>query len=275
MTKATSALVRACHPEPTLAVVSGLTALAIIVGHDARGVVLVALTLLANQLSIGWGNDWIDADRDARAGRRDKPVPAGEISARAVGVAALIAGVASIPLAFLAGPAAGLLNLLGLACGWGYNFWLKSTPLSVLPYTVAFGALPAFVVLGLPGSPAPPPWLVVTGALLGSGAHFANVIPDLADDAATGIRGLPHRLGDTRSAIAAAVLLAAVSAVLAIGPPGPPGMVGIATLVIAVVVLGIGLWRGRRPGSRAPFRAVLVVALLDIALLLISGASLR
>ena len=35
----------------------------------------------------------------------------------------------------------------------------------------------------------------VAGALLGVGAHLVNALPDLADDEATGVRGLPHRLG--------------------------------------------------------------------------------
>ena len=268
------ALVRACHPEPTLAVTAGLTALAATTGRDATGIVLVALAILSGQLSIGWGNDWFDADRDIRAARPDKPIAAGQISAGAVGVAALIAVVATVPLSLLSGWLAGSMNLLGVACGWAYNTWLKSTAFSVLPYAVAFGTAPAFVVLGLPGTPAPPAWLLATGALLGSGAHFANVIPDLDDDAATGIRGLPHRLGAAGSALAAALLLGLASAVLAFGPPGPPGVAGVATLAVVVVVLGAGLTLGRRPGSRAPFRAVLVVALIDVTLLLFSGTTL-
>ena len=39
-------------------------------------------------------------------------------------------------------------------------------------------------------------------AALGSAAHFVNVLPDLADDAATGVHGLPHRLGPLASRIA-------------------------------------------------------------------------
>ncbi|NED56002.1 hypothetical protein G3I24_34620, partial [Micromonospora aurantiaca] len=65
---------------------------------------------------------------------------------------------------------------LGLVSALLYNRPLKSTPVSVLPYAVSFGALPAFVVLALPGSPVPPAWLVAAAALLGAGAHFANVL---------------------------------------------------------------------------------------------------
>ena len=54
----------------------------------------------------------------------------------------------------------------------------------------------------------------------GAGAHFANVLPDLDDDARTGVRGLPHRLGAARSAVAAAGLLLAATVTLVFGPPG-------------------------------------------------------
>ena len=44
----------------------------------------------------------------------------------------------------------------------------------------------------------PPAWMMATGAVLGVGAHLLNALPDLADDDATGVRGLPQRLGAGR-----------------------------------------------------------------------------
>jgi 4-hydroxybenzoate polyprenyltransferase len=142
-----------------------------------------------------------------------------------------------------------------------------------VPYLVAFGLLPAFVVVALPDHPTPPAWLVAAGALLGGGAHFANVLPDLADDAATGVRGLPHRLGAGWSQIAAGVLLLAATLTLVFGPAGPPSWVGIAAAVAAVVVLPLGWYAARRATGRpvAMFRAVIVVALIDVILLVSSG----
>jgi 4-hydroxybenzoate polyprenyltransferase len=118
-------------------------------------------------------------------------------------------------------------------------------------------------------------WLVAAGALLGSGAHFANVLPDLDDDLRTGVRGLPHRIGPAGSRIVAATLLLAATAVLAFGPPGPVGPFGAAAVAVAVLVGVGGLVLGRQPGSRAAFRAVLLVAAIDVLLLLISGAEVR
>ena len=126
---------------------------------------------------------------------------------------------------------------------WAYNLRIKSTVLSVVPYVIAFGLLPAFVTLGLPGAPWPPWWAITAGALLGAGAHFANVVPDIADDLATGVRGLPQRLGRETSSRLAAVLLLAASLVLVFGP-GHVGPVAGAGLAIATVLAG----SGRDPG---------------------------
>jgi 4-hydroxybenzoate polyprenyltransferase len=272
------ALVRACHPEPTVAVTLMITGLALTTGRDARGVLLVAAAVLAGQLSIGWLNDALDARRDAAAGRVDKPVARGEVSARTVGAAAGVAVLACVPLSLASGLAAGAVHLVAVAAGWAYDLGVKSTVLSVLPYLVAFGMLPVFVVLGRPGAASPwwlaaPWWLPVAGALLGAGAHFANVLPDLDDDAATGVRGLPHRLGATVSRIAAATLLFTATVVLAIAAP-LPGAITWAVPVLAMLLLAAGFRAGRTAGSRAPFRAVIGVALLAVLLLLASGAAL-
>ena len=44
--------------------------------------------------------------------------------------------------------------------------------------------------------------------------------------------------------------------------------------VLAALVLAVGFRAGRRPGSRAPFRAVLVVAVIAVALLVAAGPSI-
>ena len=179
-----------------------------------------------------------------------------------------------MPLSLLSGLVPGMLHIAAVASAWSYNLRLKSTPVSVLPYAVSFGLLPAFVVAGLPGHPPPPAWLVAAGALLGCGAHFANVLPDLADDLGTGVCGLPHRLGPSVSRITAATLLVTASAVVALGPPGGFAPVGVATVAVSAVVAVGGLWLGRRPGSRAAFLAVLVLAMADVVLLLAAGRGL-
>ena len=57
------ALLSACHPGPTAVVTVVSTGLAFSVGLPLSTILLVAATILANQLSIGWSNDAIDAAR--------------------------------------------------------------------------------------------------------------------------------------------------------------------------------------------------------------------
>jgi 4-hydroxybenzoate polyprenyltransferase len=266
-------LARSCHPEPTAAVTLMVTALAVTAGRSAAGVVFVGLAVLTGQLSIGWLNDALDAARDKAVGRTDKPVVAGAVSARTVQAAALVAGLACVPLSLASGLVAGGVHLVAVAAGWAYDLGLKSTAVSVLPYVVCFGLLPAFVVLGLPGTPVPPWWLPLGGALLGAGAHFANVLPDLDDDATTGVHGLPHRLGAAGSRMAAAGLMLAATVVLAFGAPVAPWLAW-SVPVVAALVLAVGFRAGRSRGSRAPFRAVLVVAAIAVALLVAAGPAI-
>ncbi|GAA0544861.1 UbiA family prenyltransferase [Paractinoplanes ferrugineus] len=267
------ALIKASHPEPGGAVTLALTLLAVGAGHRGWAIPGIFLAVGATQLSVGWVNDWLDAPRDQLAGRRDKPIPAGAVSRRTVGIAGLIASLAvpltAVPFGWWPTVILTVVGVFALLYDWP----LKSTVFSVVPYLVAFGLLPAFVITALPGHPAPPVWLVPAGALLGGGAHFANVLPDLDDDAATGIQGLPHRLGAAGSAAAAAFLLLGATLTLVFGPPGPPSWPGWAAAAAAVVVLPIGWYVNQRaPGRRVGmFRAVIVVALIDVLLLIFSG----
>ncbi|MFR9776648.1 UbiA family prenyltransferase [Micromonospora sp. MS34] len=269
-------LLKASHPEPAAAVTVVAGLLAAGVGHRPAGVAAVVGTVLASQLAVGWSNDLIDADRDAIVGRTDKPAATGQVGRRTLGAGVGIAVVATVLIALTATRPAAWCALLGLLSALLYNWPLKSTPVSVLPYAVSFGTLPAFVVLALPGAPAPPAWLVIAAACLGAGAHFANVLPDLADDARTGVRGLPHRLGPTGSRVAAAGLLLTATVTLVVGPPGPPSRAGLAAVAAAVLVPAAGWYAGRaatRAGARpvAAFRAVMLVALIDVALLVANG----
>jgi 4-hydroxybenzoate polyprenyltransferase len=253
VTRTVVALIRSCHPEPS-----------------APGVIAVGAAVLAGQLSVGWHNDWLDADRDRAASRSDKPVAVGAVTRRVVGRAAGTALVASVPLSLLSGWRAALAHVTAIALAWAYNGRLKSTVASFVPYALAFPLLVAFVSLGLRGAPWPPWWGLVTAALLGCGAHLVNVAPDIDDDVAAGVTGLPHRLGYRRSIDGAAVLLLAATVVVVAGP-GHPGVGALLALIAAVAVIGGAVAFGRRPGSRLLFRGAMVVALIDVATLVARG----
>jgi 4-hydroxybenzoate polyprenyltransferase len=256
------ALLGACHPGPALAVTVLAGLLAGAVGLGPGGVTLVVAAVLAGQLSIGWSNDLIDLARDRAVGRGDKPLVDGRVSERSVRVACGVALVATVPLSLACGWLAGLVHLVCVAAGWSYNLGVKATPWSWLPYAVAFGGLPAFISLTENPDQLPPLWMSLAGALLGVGAHFVNVLPDLADDAATGVRGLPHRLGARWSPVVAAAVLVAAAVVIVVGAP-VTGVVAVVALVVTAGLAAIALLaRGR-----TPFRAAIAMALVDVAML--------
>jgi 4-hydroxybenzoate polyprenyltransferase len=262
-------LVLACHPGPTIAVTTLVTLVAWSAGRNTTGCVLVAAAILTGQLSVGWSNDAIDALRDASVARSDKPIVAGLVTRRTVWRSAWIAAAACVPLSLASGLLAGVVHLVTVAMAWTYNLGLKSTAISWLPYAVAFGLLPSFVTLGTPPNHAWAPWWAMAAtALLGVGAHLANVVPDLADDLATGIRGWPQRLGSA-ARLVAPLPLAIASTLLAIAPAGPVGLAGwIVLAVVAVLLAVIVVWR------EAPFLVTIGVAAISIVLLVLRGDSL-
>ena len=271
---AVAALVTACHPGPTAVVTAMAVALAVGVGRGPAGALAVGAAVLAGQLTIGWANDAVDASRDRAAGRTDKPVARGDVSATTVGRAAWVSGVACVPLSYLSGPAAGSVHLVVVASGLAYDLRLKATWWSWAPYAVAFGLLPGFVTLGLPEPAWPAGWVTLTAALLGVGAHFVNTLPDLADDLSQGVRGLPQRVGAPWSRRIAAALLLAATATLAVGPAGPPGRAAWSLVALGVVVIAAALaWPWPR-GSRAPFHLVASLALVDVLVLVGQAAHL-
>ncbi len=264
-------LIRSSHPEPVCAVAGGVTVLAYVAGRGAAGTALVGLAVLSGQLSIGWSNDYLDRRTDRAAARRDKPLAVGSIPPRLVAAAAAGAVICCIPLSLASGWRAGLAGLTTVAAGWSYNLGLKRTRWSPLPFIPGFGLFPAFVTLGLPGHPWPAWWATTAGALLGLGAHFANVLPDLPADLATGVLGLPQRLGGRLSRLAAGAFLGAATAVLALGPGDLDG-IGIAGLAAAVAVIAagvVGAVAGPRhqTGRILTMLAVITAGLLDVALL--------
>ncbi|MEU4406900.1 UbiA family prenyltransferase [Streptosporangium sp. NPDC023963] len=266
-------LLLACHPGPTVAVTVLVTALAVASGRDAAGCALVAAAVLAGQLSIGWCNDAVDAARDAAAGRAGKPAASGAVGVRTVWVAALAALALCVPLSLASGPAAGAVHLAGVAAAWAYDLGLKATALSWLPYAVGFGSLPGFVTLGLPGHPWPAWWAVTAAALLGCGAHLANVLPDIPADLAGGVRGWPQRLGTARVRLLIPLPLLAATILLVLGPPEPPGAGSWAALAVAGAFTAGGLALGRG-SSRVPFVMAIAVAAVDVVLLLARGTAI-
>lgn len=259
-------LLRASHPGPTVAV-TGLTALlAVAAGHSLGRGLLVTCAVASGQLSIGWSNDLLDTARDTAVTRSDKPLASGAVTTTAVRRATGAALGCCVVLSLGCGWAAGLVHLLlGVGSGWAYNLGLKTTRWSAAPYAVAFGALPAVVSLALVPPRLPPLWLICAGALLGVGAHLLNALPDLADDALTGVHGLPQRLGARKVQVVAPLVLLVASVITVFGPPGhPPAWAWLMLLGCTALAMITVLARGR-----GPFLAAIGIAALDVVTLVI------
>jgi 4-hydroxybenzoate polyprenyltransferase len=264
----------ATHLGPTVAVTTVATLLGVAAGVPPGRLVVLFVAVLAGQASIGWSNDWLDADRDRAVARADKPVVQGAVRPASLRSAALAAAAVAVVLSLVLGPVPGGLLLVLVGSGWAYNAGLKRTVASGLPYLTGFGALPAGVVAAAPGTPSAPWWLVGAGAALGGAAHLANVAPDLEEDLATGVRGLPHRLGAPASAVLGAALLGGASLVLVFGPSGPPTAAGWVGLAVAAPGILLASLAGTRRFRRAAFPAVMILTVLDVALLIAGGASI-
>ena len=263
---AAGGLIRAAHIEPTVVVTALAAFLALAEGLGPSRLMLVAAAVFAGQVVIGWSNDLLDMARDTAVRRRDTPLATGEVTTRAVAVALGAAAVAVVGLSAALGWRSALVHLvLVVGSGLAYNLGLKATAWSLLAYVVAFGSLPAVVTLAASGPRLPAVWLIAAGAALGAAAHFLNTLPDLADDASTGIRGLPHRIGGPRSQVVATVLLLAASVVAVLGPPGAPPAIAWAALALAAV-LAAGALTG---SGHTPFRCGLAIAGVDVLLLVL------
>ena len=207
-------LARASHFGPTVLVTTLSLFFAQLFWWEGPSMV-IALGVFCGQLVVGWSNDLIDYQDDLSHQRQNKPLVAGLITAallkRLLRVALVLAVVINLfgPLGFVGG------GLSLFAIGWAvaYNFYFKFTIFSWLPFALAFGALPSCMALSK--DVTPPVWMWLGGALLGTAAHFINVIKDMKEDHISGIKGLPQRCG-TKASIVIAVLLIAAAVLLLI-----------------------------------------------------------
>ena len=200
-------LLKASHFGPTLLVTAIAWFFAAHYWWEGPAYV-IAFGVFTGQLVVGWSNDLYDYADDLKHNRVNKPLVAGSITAVYLKRWLLF----MTPFSFVAnllGPLGfkgGLVYMFGISMGVAYNFYFKYNIFSWLPYALAFAALPSCVVIskGL----NPPVWMWLGGALLGSAAHFINVIKDMDQDRLSGIGGLPQRIGKRNSILVAAVLTA-------------------------------------------------------------------
>lgn len=200
-------LLKASHFGPTLIVTSISWFFAAHYWWEGPAYV-IAFGVFTGQLVVGWSNDLYDYKDDLMHNRQNKPLVSGVISQsylkRWLTFMVPFSFVANLlgPLGFKGG----LVYMFGISMGVAYNFYFKFNVFSWFPYALAFAALPSCIAISK--DVTPPVWMWLGGALLGSAAHFINVIKDMDQDRASGIGGAPQRIGKRSSIVVAALLIA-------------------------------------------------------------------
>ncbi len=263
-------LLKSTHPIPSFAVTTFTVLLAIGYGMPLEKLVFVGLGILFQQFSVGLSNDWLDYERDKTVGRNDKPTVRFEVSAKLVRNASLVSAVIALVVATSLRWEVLLTMVAMLVIGWSYNLGLKSNALSALPYAVGFGIVPVFVTLSLSTPQLPMWWVMLAAGLLGVAAHFANALPDLMDDRETGVRALPHILGQRVSALAISGA-AALASLLVVSQS--------TSLKLVAAWMGFGLTLGlvitasvlalRPKPPRVIFHLLIAAAFVNVALLVL------
>jgi 4-hydroxybenzoate polyprenyltransferase len=236
------------HPIPSLLTTLAAVGFALIFGigpRDARLWWIAAIMLLV-QFSISALNEWADADLDWQAGRR-RPIPLGLVSPSTALTVAVLCAVGAFLLSTLAnfGTVALLLVGIGLASGWAYDLRFKGTPLSFLPFAIAFPLMPFWIGL-LAGRPASALGILfLGGSPLATAIHLADAMPDRDRDRSAGLRTLAVALGQPGAELVAVGLLlvgTVVSIVLTVhGGQTAMTALSLVTVVAAVMVLGLSL----------------------------------
>lgn len=251
-------LVRVTHPLPSLMYVLAVGlfgVLASLASHRPANPGVMARVLLGvwcTQMAIGALNDYMDRAADASC-RPEKPLVRGDITpAMALG----IVGAATLAMLLLLaplGPGALVLGICIEGLGLAYDLRFKGTWVSGLLYAIYFPLIPLLAWVAFGRYQPFLPWLVLLGAPLGVAMNVANSLPDLENDLAAGVRGLPHLLG-LRHALLITWLIPPVVAALMLalaitGIVPARGMALLAGVVAAVgtSTIAVGLYRAR-PG---------------------------
>lgn len=227
------ALAQAAHPRQAVIVAVGVGVGALAAGREAREVAVVTLAVLVGQVTLGWHNDIVDAERDADHGTPRKPVADGRLDAGSVWFAISIGVLLVIPLSLTTGIVAGLFHLGSVLVGMGGNLALRNGRLSFVTWAVQFACYPAYLSFGGWGGADlgdPPSWpMVVLAALLGIGFHFVRSTWGLVADDADGWHTFPLRLGRRLGATRLVLVSGAFTLAVLVGMLIVGSTVGLAT----------------------------------------------
>jgi 1,4-dihydroxy-2-naphthoate octaprenyltransferase len=153
--------------------------------------------------------------------------------------------------------------IIGTGAGLAYDFGVKDTRLSALPFMLGIGVLPPFVWSALDVYRPELLALYAVGTPLAVAAHLANALPDLEADTSTGRMSIAVRLGRARSLVLLASCLAAPIVLVGTTLPfidyGAP-VLGLTISIYVVLVTGamLAYRSGAREGAVLAFRLIVV-----------------
>jgi 4-hydroxybenzoate polyprenyltransferase len=268
------------HPIPSLLTTVAALGFAWIFGigpRDPRFGSIGAIMLLV-QFSISALNEWADAELDRRAGRR-RPIPLGLVSRGAALATAVVCAVGAFLLCVLSslGPLALLLVGLGTACGWAYDLWLKATPLSFVPFAVAFPLMPFWIGV-LAGRPLTSLLvLFLGGSPLATTIHLADAIPDRDRDRESGLKTLAVVLGKPGAEMATAglLLLGTMVAIVLLIRRSQTSIGALSLVAIVASGVVVGLSARANPSSSMLGKWAVIAAAVVAAVPLVVSASER
>jgi 4-hydroxybenzoate polyprenyltransferase len=269
------AWVRLTHPFPSLVVAFtgvGLAWEATSNSLPSGDLVRLFGLFLCSQLTVGTFNEYCDAPLDA-VGKPGKPIPSGQVPRTAALGLAIALSLVTLGLGLSFGlPTLGL-TILGTGAGLIYDYPLKRTRWSWLPYVVGIPILPLWAWTAVGVLPRSAIWAYPIGTLLALALHLANALPDDAGDRAAGAAGLVQLLGMRRARLllgfAYCTALVLIGIVLSMGPS--PSMVAIALIACGMLIGTVGVVIALRPRpSRLGFGALAVGAGL-LALGVVAG----
>ncbi len=220
----TAGLLVASHPRQAVVTALGMFVAALAADRPLREAAVVGATVLVGQAILGWHNDIVDRERDARHGAARKPIAAGRLEVGSAWYAILVAVLLVIPLSISTGVTAGTTYLVSLVIALVGNVALRQGKLSWLTWALSYALLPAYLSYGGWGGDAegaaPEVLMTLLAALLGVGVHVLRSIWGLVADDAEGWTYLPltlgRRLGATRLLVVAASYVAVVLALMVV-----------------------------------------------------------
>ncbi len=204
------------------------------------------------QACVGITNELRDMPQD-RLVKPHRPLVNGRVNPAIARLLAWCVGIGSLVLGATFGWVGVLFSLLGTGAGLLYNFWLKGTLLSWLPYAISFSLLPIWPFVALENWNPTLAWIwgliVPTSIVL----NIAQSLADIEDDRTLGIGGIAERLGRNQALLlmwACCGLTAALALMTA--AESSRFIVLLVAASIAVVLVGVAAWHCyQRPGLAA------------------------